>query len=89
MRIKTNAGSLDLVSGATGNEDMLLKGKRIRVSNNNGSSYYNVQTTEYGTTANRPTFTVVGQRYFDTDLNKPIWRNKDNNGWVDSNGNSV
>lgn len=89
MRIKTNAGSLDFVSGATGNEDMLLKGKRIRVSNNNGSSYYNVQTTEYGTTANRPTFTVVGQRYFDTDLNKPIWRNKDNNGWVDSNGNGV
>ena len=89
MRFKTNTGSLDLVSGATGNEDMLLKAKRIRVSFDNGSSFYNVQTTQSGTTSNRPTFTVIGQMYFDTDLNKPIWRNKSNNGWVDSNGNSV
>lgn len=89
MRIKTNAGSLDIVSGAVGDEDMLLKGKRIRVSFDNGSSFYNAQTTQNGTTANRPTFTVAGQMYFDIDLNKPIWRNKDNNGWVDATGTSV
>lgn len=39
------------------------------------------------TTANRPSVnTYVGMCVFDTDLNKPIWRNKDNNGWVDATG---
>ena len=89
LRVKTNVGSLDLVSGSTGNEDMLLKGKRIRTSFDNGSTYYNIQTTQGGTTANRPTFTVANQQYFDHDLNKPIWRNKNNNGWVDALGNPV
>ena len=42
-----------------------------------------------GTTAERPTSCIVGQMYFDTDLNKPIWRNSNNNGWVDSNGVNV
>ena len=39
-----------------------------------------------GTTAERPTSCIVGQMYFDIDLNRPIWRNSNNNGWVDSNG---
>lgn len=39
-----------------------------------------------GTTNERPRNGNVGQMYFDTDLNKPIWRNSNNNGWVDSNG---
>lgn len=38
-----------------------------------------------GTTANRPRSSVIGQRYFDVDLNKPVWVG---NGyaWVDSSG---
>ncbi|QDH49747.1 hydrolase [Bacillus phage Beyonphe] len=40
--------------------------------------------------AARPTTgTYVGQPFFDTTLNKPIWRNKDNNGWVDATGAAV
>ena len=39
-----------------------------------------------GTTAERPKNYNVGQMYFDTDLNRPIWRNSHNDGWVDSNG---
>lgn len=40
--------------------------------------------------AARPTAsTYVGQPFFDTTLNKPIWRNKDNNGWVDATGAAV
>lgn len=31
----------------------------------------------------------VGMMYFDTGLNKPIWRNRDNDGWVDCNGEIV
>lgn len=39
-----------------------------------------------GTTAQRPTSSVIGQRYFDTTLNQPVWIG---NGfaWVDANGN--
>jgi hypothetical protein len=43
-----------------------------------------------GTTANRPTTQLfVGRQYFDTDLNKPIWRNAANSGWVDATGATV
>lgn len=44
--------------------------------------------TMNGTTANRPTSSIIGQSYFDTDLNQPIWTG---NGfaWVDANGNPV
>ncbi|QEG04125.1 hypothetical protein [Bacillus phage BC-T25] len=39
-----------------------------------------------GTTAQRPTTTVAGQYFFDTTLNKPLYRNAANNGWVDGTG---
>ena len=37
-----------------------------------------------GSTADRPTTAVIGQCYFDTDKNKPIWFNGTN--WVDYTG---
>lgn len=42
--------------------------------------------TNNGPTTNRPTASVIGQPYFDTDLNQPVWTG---NGfeWVDSSGN--
>lgn len=48
-------------------------------------------TTGSYTTANRPTDSTLqpGACIFDRTLNKPIWRNAANNGWVDGNGNSV
>lgn len=39
-----------------------------------------------GTTAQRPATAVVGQYFFDTTLNKPLYRNAANNGWVDGTG---
>lgn len=46
-----------------------------------------------GTTAQRPTkFLWAGRPYFDTSLGaagKPIWRNKDNTGWIDATGAAV
>lgn len=43
-----------------------------------------------GATADRPTMQLSpGQMYFDTTLNKPIWRNTANNGWVDGTGAAV
>ncbi len=43
-----------------------------------------------GPTTSRPSTTAVaGMQYFDTTLNKPIWRNATNSGWVDATGASV
>lgn len=53
----------------------------IRVINEIDSKYLTS-----GTTGERPTICNIGQMYFDTDLNRPIWRNSHNDGWVDSNG---
>lgn len=45
---------------------------------------------ENGLTSERPTTNLqCGMMFFDRTLNKPIWRNKDNNGWVDAMGTSV
>ena len=53
------------------------------------SDYLYVGFIHSGKTAERPkTSLVVGQMYFDTNLNKPIWY-KGNNQWVDSTGNIV
>lgn len=41
-----------------------------------------------GNTASRPTSSVLGQKYFDTDLNQPIWVGN-GFGWVDANGNPI
>lgn len=43
------------------------------------------------TTSTRNGLTIVnpGDLVFDTTLNKPIWRNASNDGWVDSSGESV
>lgn len=39
------------------------------------------------TTANRPnTFALPGMMIFDSTLNKPLWRNAANTGWVDATG---
>lgn len=46
----------------------------------------------YGETSERPTvaeYSVPLQMFFDTTLGKPIWRNKDNNAWIDATGSTV
>lgn len=43
-----------------------------------------------GPTTARPSSTAIaGMQYFDTTLNKPIWRNAANTGWVDATGATV
>lgn len=40
-----------------------------------------------GTTAERPnSYSTVGLQYFDTTINRPIWRNAANTGWIDATG---
>ena len=49
-----------------------------------------VAVIDCGLTSERPTTSLqCGMMFFDRTLNKPIWRNKDNNGWVDAMGTSV
>jgi hypothetical protein len=49
--------------------------------------FASVDDTEVDATSGRPTTSLVtGQSVFDTSLNKPIWRNAANTGWVDATG---
>lgn len=54
-----------------------------------GTFTMSVMDIHFGTTANRPAYNKVGvgYRYFDTTLNKPVWRG--NAGWVDATGTAV
>jgi hypothetical protein len=46
-------------------------------------------SVQEGTTANRPAIRYIGQQYFDTTLNKPIWVDKNGTGWIDATGSTV
>lgn len=43
----------------------------------------------YGSTTERPTQTVPRMTYYDTTLDRPIWRNAANTRWVDATGKAV
>ena len=97
LDIRKNGTRLELVNTISGGIYIETPALRFRPTNGttefigdfrvgDGSSWNYPQYITSGTTAQRPTITRVGQQYFDTDLNMPIWRNKSNNGWVDSNG---
>lgn len=43
--------------------------------------------TNHGTSANRPTSSIIGQFYYDTTIDKPIWWN--GTGFKDAAGNYV
>ena len=87
MNIKTLKGDIRLQP---------VDGKNVRISNsayinkNDGRGAKEVSVIDFGTTSERPTTNLqCGMMFFDRTLNKPIWRNKDNNGWVDAMGTSV
>lgn len=64
--------------------------KCLKYYNKTTGQWYRVQTSEYNTSVLRPTTGLsVGQMFFDFTLNKPIWRNKTNDGWVDAMGNPI
>ena len=48
---------------------------------------YAKKINQAGSTADRPTTAELGQCYFDTGLNKPIWFNGTN--WVDYTGATI
>lgn len=78
---------------AANNDKVMVRGKVykfIKTASNIWREVGDAPRTYYGTTAERPsTAAVPGMHYFDTTLNKPIWRNAANSGWVDSTGTAV
>lgn len=61
-----------------------------RLEFHNGTKFIPLQKMDASTTALRPTVGLIaGYMHFDTTLNKPIWRNASNNGWVDATGTTV
>lgn len=63
---------------------------RYEISFDWGATWTSLQQITSGTTATRPTANLqAGQFYMDTTLNKPIWRNSTNTGWVDATGATV
>ena len=87
MSIRTGKGDIRLqpVSGKNVRVDQILYNNK-----QDGRGAKEVAVIDYGTTSERPTTNLqCGMMFFDRTLNKPIWRNKDNNGWVDAMGTSV
>ncbi|MNW28298.1 hypothetical protein D3C74_51200 [compost metagenome] len=67
--------------------------KVIEVAKDHGvGQTFQPVTGKVGTTAERPIVSAemyAGMPYFDKTLNKPLWRNANNDGWVDAMGNAV
>ncbi|AGY48456.1 hypothetical protein Spock_56 [Bacillus phage Spock] len=83
-------GLVKTVNGKTPDGNGAVTGfvQSVNGSNPDAAGKVSVQLITSGAT--RPTTgTYIGQPFFDTTLNKPIWRNKDNNGWVDATGAAV
>lgn len=72
--------------------NMFTKYKRMRYSNGTFSTWIQIDNL-LGTTATRNSLTSTqvdsGTMFFDTTLNKPIWRNAANTGWIDATGTTV
>lgn len=64
--------------------------KRMEVAKDNGAGTYYPITGFVTSTAGRPsTDNYAGRSGFDTDINKPIWRNAANTGWILADGTST
>lgn len=98
FRDKDNSTWIDLAyvgAGLTA-RDGTNYGEGLYIENRDTTGYDSVITSENiglattpksGLTASRPATTVIGEFYFDTDLNKPVWFN--GNVWVDATGATV
>ena len=96
IRATSNSDGLQLKTAKGDIRLQPVDGKNVRISNsayinkNDGRGAKEVSVIDFGTTSERPTTNLqCGMMFFDRTLNKPIWRNKDNNGWVDAMGTSV
>lgn len=64
----------------------LLNAIRFRI---NGNYYFPQFSNKVCTSTNRPKTAAVGEIYLESDTNRTIRRNAENNGWIDMNGNAV
>lgn len=92
ITIPSTTGFVKQINSATPDANGKVTGfvQSVNGANPDATGKVNVPLITSGATAQRPTTgTYIGQPFFDTTLNKPIWRNKDNNGWVDATGAAV
>ena len=80
----TSTLTLSSVTGTFAVGDTLVYKGKTQIGN---STYSNIQSIGYGTTAQRPSTPVNGYMYWDTTLGKPIWRVGNN--WKDATGTNV
>lgn len=79
-------GGIRLVSNGNGTIDLIGLGRSKGI---NGDTR-DILVREVGARTGYPTENLkTGMMVFDTTLNKPVWRNATNTGWVDANGASV
>lgn len=77
-------------SAASGNSIFLDSADSVIKFKDQFSTVYPFQLIRSGATASRPSAPVVGQRYFDTTLGKPIWcKTASPVAWVDATGATV
>lgn len=88
-----NSASFLVNNFATNSDKVMVRGrvyKFIKTATNAWREVGDAPRSYSGTTAERPnSAAVTGMQYFDTTLNKPIWRNAANTGWVDATGATV
>lgn len=80
----TNTLTLSNISGSFDVSDSVTYKGKYNIGN---STYSNIQSIGYGTSAQRPSSPVNGYMYWDTTLGKPIWRV--GNAWKDATGTNV
>lgn len=62
--------------------------KKLKIYDKDFNNWFTFHPIRKGSTR-LTTNLEPGLMFFDTNLNKPIWVNKDGTGWVDANGNAV
>ena len=67
--------------------NIVIKDKAITTNKLSDALKNNIQFCINGATSTRPENVSIGCMYFDTTINKPIW--KTSSGWVDAYGNNV
>lgn len=88
-----NSASFLVNNFAKNNDKVMITGrvyKFVKTASNIWREVGDAPRNYSGTTLERPnSAAVAGMQYFDTTLNKPIWRNATNSGWVDATGTAV
>jgi parallel beta-helix repeat protein len=93
MNVFRNVSStqpINVTSIGTNNILLHIQDNALKVFRASQLISFNHEVSIANTTVNRPSLNMqTGFRFFDTSLNKPIWRNTLNSGWTDATGMTI